>query len=132
MSSDVYERLAETLDALPNGFPRTESGIELKILKKIYTEEEAEITCNLKLLPESAEQIADRLGRDPAAMAETLERMRERGEIGSFGPPDQRSYLLQGFIIGVYEDQCIRPPANMETWMTERSEDTGKPLDRFI
>lgn len=41
MVDDVYELLASHLDALPNGFPRTESGIELKILKKIFNEEEA-------------------------------------------------------------------------------------------
>ena len=26
MTDDVYRRLAETLDAIPNGFPSTESG----------------------------------------------------------------------------------------------------------
>jgi hypothetical protein len=36
MSADVYERLAQKLDALPNGYPRTESGVELRILEKIF------------------------------------------------------------------------------------------------
>ncbi len=35
MSDEVYRKLAEVLDTLPNGFPATESGIELKLLKKI-------------------------------------------------------------------------------------------------
>jgi NAD-dependent dihydropyrimidine dehydrogenase PreA subunit len=30
------------------------------------------------------------------------------------------------------EDQCIQPPKNMVEWMIKRSEDTGKPLDRFL
>ena len=30
---DVYERLAEVLDATPQGFPRMKSGVELKLLR---------------------------------------------------------------------------------------------------
>jgi electron transport complex protein RnfB len=41
MSQDVYRRLAERLDAIPNGFPATESGVELKLLAKIFAPEEA-------------------------------------------------------------------------------------------
>jgi hypothetical protein len=38
MSQSVYKKLAQRLDALPQGFPETESGVELKILaKNIYT-----------------------------------------------------------------------------------------------
>ena len=43
MSEDVYKRLREFLDAMPGGFPATDSGVETKILKKLYTPEEAEI-----------------------------------------------------------------------------------------
>ena len=108
MSTDVYERLAQTLDALPNGFPRTASGIELAILKKIYTEEEAELTCQLKLMPETASQIAERLGRDPEATARLLEEMREHGCMGAIGRPERRRYHLLPFVIGVFEDQLPR------------------------
>ena len=34
--TDVYEQLAKKLDKIPNGFPATESGVELKILRKIF------------------------------------------------------------------------------------------------
>ena len=108
MSGDVYERLAQRLNDLPNGFPRTESGIELKILRKIFTEEEAEIACDLKLLPESPEQIAERQGRDPETMGEVLEKMVERGEIIGVGPMDDRKYSMAPFIIGIYEFQLNR------------------------
>ena len=43
VSMDVYERLARKLDGLPNGFPRTEIGVELKLLRKIFHPEEAEV-----------------------------------------------------------------------------------------
>jgi hypothetical protein len=30
--TDVYQRLAKKLDELPNGYPATEGGVEIKIL----------------------------------------------------------------------------------------------------
>ena len=37
MNDAVYKKLAERLDALPNGFPPTEDGAELRLLAKIFT-----------------------------------------------------------------------------------------------
>jgi len=48
MSDEVYDKLAKVLDALPNGFPSTESGVEIKILKKIFKPDDVELFCDLK------------------------------------------------------------------------------------
>ncbi len=117
--SDVYERLAQRLDALPNGFPRTRSGIELKVLRKIYTDDEAEIACSLKLIPETPAEIAERLGRDAGAMAEKLEKMVERGEIGGMGPLGARRYHAVPFIVGIYEFQMPRMDKELAELMEE-------------
>jgi hypothetical protein len=37
MVDEVYEKLAQKLDAFPSGYPRTESGIELKLLEKMQS-----------------------------------------------------------------------------------------------
>ena len=63
MSHEMYQKLAKVLDTLPNGFPSTDSGIEIKILEKIFTPEEADLFCDLRLSYETAEQIANRTGR---------------------------------------------------------------------
>jgi len=63
MNDEIYRKLAEVLDTLPNGFPSTEKGIEIKLLKKVFTQEEGELFCDLRLTFESAEQIAQRTGR---------------------------------------------------------------------
>ena len=47
MSGDVYERLATALDGLANGFPRTESNVELRILRHVFTPDEAEVAAAL-------------------------------------------------------------------------------------
>jgi hypothetical protein len=60
MSYEMYQKLAKVLNTLPNGFPSTDSGIEIYILEKIFTPEEADLFCDLRLTYETAEQIADR------------------------------------------------------------------------
>ncbi len=39
MSLDIYRKLAQHLDDLPAGFPSTESGVELRILRRLFTPE---------------------------------------------------------------------------------------------
>lgn len=79
MSEDIYRKLASVLDTLPQGFPATESGVEMKLLKKVFTPEEADLFCDLKLTPETAEQIAERTGRSLDSFSETLNSMGKRG-----------------------------------------------------
>ena len=50
---DVYKQLAERLDQLPIGYPATESGVELKILRKIFRPEDAEMALKIKYFPET-------------------------------------------------------------------------------
>ena len=38
---DVYENLRAHLDRLPAGFPRTPTGLEIRILKRLFTPDEA-------------------------------------------------------------------------------------------
>jgi Pyruvate/2-oxoacid:ferredoxin oxidoreductase delta subunit len=98
----IYERLARKLDALPSGYPRTESEIELKILEKIFSPEEAALANDLLLRPETATQIADRTGRDPAETAKMLETMTRKGQITGFPMGEERAYMILPFIVGIY------------------------------
>jgi len=40
---DVYSRLRKYLDELPAGYPETPTGVEIRLLEKIFTPEEAEL-----------------------------------------------------------------------------------------
>jgi len=64
LDTNVYRKLAQRLDAIPNGFPETESGVGLKLLAKIYSPEEAALASEMRLTEESAGQIALRTGQD--------------------------------------------------------------------
>ncbi len=54
---DVYERLAKHLDNLPASYPATDSGVELRILKRLFTPEEAEAAMALTMFPEPADAL---------------------------------------------------------------------------
>ena len=43
MIDEAYHKLAKVLYTLPNGFPATKNVIEIKILKKIFPPEEADL-----------------------------------------------------------------------------------------
>lgn len=105
MDSAVFERLAATLDSLPNGFPRSQSGIELQLLRKIFSPDEAELFCDLRLARETVEEIAIRTGRPLEGLAEKLDAMWWKGQIERHGKDGDIRYNLVPWILGIYEYQ---------------------------
>jgi len=103
-SDGVYHRLAKRLDDMPGGFPATESGVELRILRRLFTLEEAEFALNLALLPEEPARIAKRLRLPEEETAKKLEAMALKGLLyriaAGDGPP---KYVLWQFVIGIWE-----------------------------
>ncbi len=57
----IYNDLQKYLDRLPISYPATESGVELRILKHLFTPEEAEIAINLSMQLEPLERIYRRV-----------------------------------------------------------------------
>lgn len=51
-AESIYRKLQKHLDRMPIGYPKTDSGIEIKILKDFFNEEEAEIATHLSMMPE--------------------------------------------------------------------------------
>ena len=100
---DVYKRLALHLDNLPAGFPATESGVELRILKRLFTAEEASIATALTLRPEPAEAIAARLAREPSDIAPKLDAISRKGLIFRTSKSGRDLYMAAQFIVGIWE-----------------------------
>lgn len=105
---NVYGRLADRLDAIPNGFPKTESGVELRLLEKLYTREEAVLAAEMRLTFESAERIAQRARWDLGVVTPLLEKMVQKGLIRAKGEEEQRVFGLMPFVVGIYEAQLSR------------------------
>lgn len=106
--ADVYQRLARALDGLPHGYPSTESGVELRILRKIFSPEDAEMALRLKVLPETAAMIARRLRRRTDEMRGILDGMAERGQIYKLRMRGRDYYGLAPFVVGIWEFQLNR------------------------
>ena len=103
--SDVYGRLRERLDDFASGFPTTESGIEIKILKGLFTEDEAELFLKLSPVLEAAGDVAKRLCRDTAETAELMEVMAKKGLIFRLKKDKTARYGAAPFVPGIYDFQ---------------------------
>ncbi len=103
MCEQVYYRLREFLDKLPGGFPATESGVEIKLLKKYFTPEEAELVMQLRPVPEPLPAIAERLGMSEEETREKLEYLARQGNIFRLWLNDQPHYMAMQFLVGIYE-----------------------------
>ena len=108
MSTDVYTRLREFMDTLPAGFPATPTGVEIRILKKLFTPEQAELAMKLGREPEEVQEIAVRIGMDEPELARRLEEMAQKGLIFRNRDKDRVSYQACQFLVGVYEFQLNR------------------------
>lgn len=102
---DIYDRLRERLDMFPQGFPQTESGVELDILRQLFSPEEAEVMLYVKPSPETANIIADRMGRDETEMTEMLMSMSKKGLILRGTVEGFTFYLLAPWMVGIWEFQ---------------------------
>ena len=101
--TDVYQRLAHHLDRLPAGYPATEDGVELRILQRLFTAEEAEIALGLTMMPETAASIAERTGQGAVRLAPILEAMSRKGLIYRSSKGGQHHYMAAQFVIGIWE-----------------------------
>ena len=108
MDLTPYQLLAQRLDDLPNGFPPTSDGAELRLLAKLFTPEEAALAAKLRLTRETPEQIAGRSGADPKAVREALKSMARRGLIAAGKVDGGLGYGLMPFVVGIYEMQIER------------------------
>ncbi len=129
---DVYVRLRERLDNLSTGYPTTKSGIELKILRRLFTEKEAGFFLNLQPLPETPEQIATRLNLDVKETAELLENMAKKGLLFRLRKGESASYSAIAFLVGILEHQVNRLDPQLARDMEEYFETSfGKTIQSY-
>lgn len=114
MSQDCYEALARHLDDLPGGFARTPTGVELRILRRLFTPEEAELCCHLALIAEEPAVIARRAGLPVAEATRMLENLARRRLIYDEVTPGQPTrYMALQFVVGFWEGQVDQLDADL-------------------
>jgi len=105
MSEDIYQRLRKAVASHSAYFQATASGLEIQFLRKLFSEEEAEIYLNLTGNLETADQIAERAEQDPEAAAATLKRMAKKGLVFPKRTGDAYYYAAAPFAHGILEHQ---------------------------
>jgi len=104
--TDIYGKVRERLDMFPQGFPKTASGVELQILRRLFTPEEGEVMLALRPSAEPASAIAARLSRDVRETGKQLYGMSKKGLIMRIRTPDEQIlYGLAPWIVGIWEFQ---------------------------
>jgi len=103
MSDECYENLADALDRLPNGYPRTPSNIEVSILKKIFSPDEAWLAGQLSGEMELTSVIAARAELKEEETTERLKKMAKSGFVWSHKADDGLRFRLAPFVVGIYE-----------------------------
>jgi electron transport complex protein RnfB len=103
---NTYRTLAIKLDEIPNGFPPTNSGVELKLLAKLFTPEEADLASKMSPVHQTIQEIAKKSGLEESKVKPLLIGMVKKGlielkkqEIVGF------TFRLIPFVVGFYERQ---------------------------
>jgi electron transport complex protein RnfB len=110
-NDQVYIKLQRHLDNQAVGFPATRSGVELKILKHIFTPQEAEIACYLNYRIEPLQMIFDRVGHlveSPEELEKLLDCIQRKGGIESKIKNGKQHYCNAPLVVGMYEFQLGR------------------------
>ncbi len=109
--SEVYEELRAHLNRLPIGLPSTQSGVEIRILKHLFTPEEARMATQLSMLPEPLHRIYRRVKKSGVLIEEVeqlLDRMVYKGIALSKNRGGKKYYGNAMLAIGMYEHQVDR------------------------
>jgi len=105
---DIYQDLQKHLDQFPIGFPASMSGVELRMLKHLFTEKEAFIATKLSWDYDTLENIYSRFNDGEISieyLEQTLDSMIKKGLIKYKKEDGKRLYANIPLVVGIYEYQ---------------------------
>ncbi len=105
MASQIYYDLREKLDQFSVGFPATESGVELRILERLFREDEAALYLHLSMVRVPAEKVAQAAGLDLQDVSQLLDGMVHKGLVFKSRKGDSDRYAAVPYVVGIYEHQ---------------------------
>ncbi|MCJ7717361.1 MAG: 4Fe-4S binding protein [Anaerolineales bacterium] len=125
MSQDIYKKLAEKLDDMPNRYPATESGVELRLLEKLFEPEEAALAAEMFFEKGPASDIAARANLPEKESRRTLKNM-VRKKIIRFSKRDHDLVFgLMPFVVGFYETSLPRMDQELATLFEQYFQESG-------
>jgi Pyruvate/2-oxoacid:ferredoxin oxidoreductase delta subunit len=103
-----YKKLAEKLDQIPNRYPATESGIEVRLLEKIFSAEQAAVAAEMHYEKEPAVVIASRAGIPEKEAKKILKDLVRKKMILFSKGESALIFGLMPFVVGFYEELLPR------------------------
>lgn len=107
----LYVKLQKHLNNQAIGFPSTKTGVETRLLKHIFTPEEAEIATFLSYKFEPLERIYSRVGtqiKSPEKLRNVLDNIQKKGGIEIKIKDGEKHYCNAPLVVGMYEFQIDR------------------------
>ena len=104
--TDVYRQLQEHLDKMPIGYPATETGVELRLLRFMFTPEEARIALYLDYKYKTLEQVYEDAKESGISLRELesgLEAMADKGTIFIKTENNLKLFASMPFVVGMME-----------------------------
>ena len=145
---DLYRELQKHLDKMPVGYPATESGIEIKVLKHLFTPEQVKISLKLNFMADPLRKIYRRLKKSGFSLEELeskLDDMYFKGLINrgvvKEGETEVKYYGSAPLVVGMFEYQLNRLTPEFfkdaheyikNTFFNEEYNSTGIPQLRVI
>ncbi len=112
---EVYRALQRHLDRMPVPFPATESGVEIRILKRLFSPEDASLALLLSAIPEPLSAIHRRTRRmNIEDLGQALDRMADKGLIQKMPAKNGPVYSKAPLVVGIYESQLKRLTPELE------------------
>ena len=107
----AYRELQKHLDRQAICYPATKSGVEIRILKRLFKPEEARLATHLSYKPRSVQQIYETVkesGMSFNAMENMLDAMMKHGIIELIEREGSRYFYNMPFIMGIWEAQVYK------------------------
>jgi Na+-translocating ferredoxin:NAD+ oxidoreductase subunit B len=107
----IYRALQQNLDCQAVAFPATGSGADIRLLKRLFSPDEARIASRMSYKPASLEQIVEKVGADFSAeeTERLLNSMFMKGGIGWKKKDGVDCWHVMPLVVGMYEAQGGRP-----------------------
>jgi len=105
---DIYGSLQKHLNKMPVGFPATDSGVEIRILKHLFTQEQAKLALYLDYQPKPLNKIFRKVKKTGITLEDLerkLDEMYKKGIINFGEVNGEKFYGSAPLAIGMYEYQ---------------------------
>jgi len=132
MPNHKYESLRVAIQMRGGSMPAIKTPEFFALIDYLFSPEEAELAVILPIMPASADEIADKAGKDSGTVKLQLEGMADKGLVYTFDRDNVRYYSLLPLLPGVFEMQFLSGDVSERAIkLAHLFDDYFKALDKY-